>query len=140
MKTSTKTTILAISVAVAIAGGGVAFKNYEIEKEHASLMETLAQSEKSLESKDKEIKKIRLLTKQQGYPNDVAAWTYKLDTFPPSKERTALAEHIIKVLEDNEITDAEYNALKNEMADLIATNDIRKISNKAQKLTPNNGK
>ena len=58
MKTSTKTTILGISVAVAIVGGGVAFKNYEIDKEHASLMETLAQSEKSLESKDKEIKKI----------------------------------------------------------------------------------
>lgn len=140
MKIITKATISGVTVAVAIAGGGFAYKNYEMDKEHADKMESLVQSEATLDLMDKEIAENRLLAKKQGYPNDVSAWTYKLDTFPPSKERTAMAEHIIKALEDNEITDAEYNALKNEMADLVATNDIRKISDKAGKFTSDNGK
>ena len=97
--------------------------------------------EQRIESEDNysaALKEKELALKTVKRPKDVSAWVYKLDTYPKSKERDALAEHVIAVLEDNEITDDEYNALRKEMAELESINNVRKIRNTAEKTLSDN--
>lgn len=78
-------------------------------------------------------------TKREQHSKAVSELVDSLSRLPASNERDAIAKHIIVVLKDNKITDGEYDALKNEMSELVAANSMKAISDKAKNLSADDG-
>lgn len=78
-------------------------------------------------------------SKREQHPKAVSELVDSLSRMPEANERDAIAKHIIVVLKDSKITDDEYNALKNEMSELVAANSMKAISDKAKNLSADDG-
>lgn len=140
---------LVISVGAAVGFAAVGFSGmHQIENKKSEYAAEVSDkySESQKKERDEQIKKsVDALDLSKGeferanYIHNVTSWTDQIESMPKSKERDSFAAAIVEATRDDDITDDEYNALKNEMADLVATNDIRKISDKAEKLIPDNG-
>lgn len=72
--------------------------------------------------------------KQQSRVYDVSRWTRSLADMPESKERSAFAAGILKVIDDNTVTEEEHNALSNKHDLLVLTNLNERTKSNATKI------
>ena len=131
MKSKTKNTVIAITVGLMLAGGGIAYMDHKLEKNHAEAMGELIEKNKREVEHNKAIDDIRNKYSGNSKARSVSDWTYNLQYMPDTEKRTAFSESIIAATADNVITDDEYKALSVERKDLITTNRmivVRKIA------------
>lgn len=132
MKSNTITIIIAAVASVIISISTLAVINDKSDKDHIARLADI-KDEFSSNSVDDGFDEIQRNRERRTYTDDINNMVYRLNDLPDTADRTQLLNNIIKVIEDDVISDDEYHALNTGFRTLKQKNIIDHIQETAAK-------
>lgn len=135
MKKQSKSLLLSAALSSLVSIGVVYAYDQHLAKEHAQLIQ---QKNESFEEGKRIKEKRDLEFKRESYPVELGWMIHNVKDMPATKERDDFAKQVNTALDDNAITDKEFNDIEYNYKRLRIINKIRHTRELASQYVPNN--
>lgn len=133
MKSNKSRIALSVVTSLIVSISTLAVINHKSDNNHNELTEGIKADFSSKKASFERLSSMQNDIDRLEYADDISNMVYKLNYFPDNVGRTKLINDIIKVIEDDVISDDEYSALQTGFKTLNKMNKISKIQETAAK-------